>query len=167
MYDGPYRKTMRYRGHDYRAPCCVHVTICTHHRQPLFGEVTEAGMSLNAAGLLVDRALRAMQDKAKGIAIEPYIIMPDHLHAVITLGIHSEADPNRSISDVVRDFKTVVQRSWPGGIKRGDWPPYEDHLWQPSFYDNIVENDRHLATIRQYILANPARWFERRRDSVM
>lgn len=88
---------MRYRGHDYRAPCCVHVTICTHHRQPLFGTVTENGVILNNAGWLVDRAMKKTQDNARGIAIDPYIIMPDHLHAVITLGINTEAVSDLSI----------------------------------------------------------------------
>jgi REP element-mobilizing transposase RayT len=164
MYVGPDRKTMRYRGHDYRAPCCVHVTICTHHRQPLFGRVTADGMVLNNAGHLVDRALRAIHDDAKGIAIEPYIIMPDHVHAVITLGTHPLADPGRSVSDVVRDVKTIVQRSWPGGIKRAEWPPYEGHLWQLSFYDTIIRSDRQLEATRAYILENPARWLARHRD---
>lgn len=65
MYDGPHRKTMRSRGHDYRAPCCVHVTLCTHHRQLLFGTVTAKGMVLNTAGLLVNHALNMMQDDTK------------------------------------------------------------------------------------------------------
>jgi hypothetical protein len=50
MHERPSRKPMRYRGHDYRAPCAVHVTICTHHRQRLFGAVTATGMHLNDTG---------------------------------------------------------------------------------------------------------------------
>lgn len=123
-------------------------------------------MILNNAGWLVDRAMKKTQDNARGIAIDPYIIMPDHLHAVITLGINTDAVPDHSISDVVRDFKTIVQRSWLAGIKRGDWPPYENHLWQSSFYDNIIGSDRHFETTREYILANPARWLTKRQDSM-
>ncbi|HVL24047.1 MAG TPA: hypothetical protein VM450_08180 [Thermomicrobiales bacterium] len=86
MYDGPFRKSLRYKGHDYHAPCVVHVTICTHHRQPLFGAVNAAGLRLNAAGQVVADALRAIHADRDGIGLDTCLVMPDHLHAIIVLG---------------------------------------------------------------------------------
>jgi putative transposase len=161
VYDGPVRKRLRYQDHDYRAPCCVHVTICTHHRQPLFGTITTDGVRLNDAGILVDRTLRAIHADADGITLDTHIVMPDHVHAIIVLGTNPQVDTTASIPDIVRDVKTRVQRSWPGGVRQGRWAPYDTHLWHRYYYDTLIRNDAHLETTRAYILANPGRWIER------
>jgi hypothetical protein len=44
------RKSLRLRGHDYRAPGAYYVTICVEGRLPLFGSVGDSGMVLNSAG---------------------------------------------------------------------------------------------------------------------
>ena len=31
-------------------------------------------------------------------------------------------------------------------------------VWQPSFYDSIIKNEKELNTIRQYIHINPVKW---------
>lgn len=161
VYELPSRKPLRYRGHDYRMPCCVHVTICTHHRQPLFGTVSAAGIHLNDAGHFVASSLHALHSDADGIAIDTHIIMPDHLHAIIMLGTNPHADTTASIPDLVRNVKTRIQKSWPTGVRRGRWAPYETHLWQRSYYDTLIRNDAHLETTRAYILDNPRRWMDR------
>ena len=161
MHQHPYRKRLRYQGHDYRGPCCAHVTICTQNRQPLFGTVTRDGMNLNDAGKFVDATLLAFNSGTDEIAIDTHIVMPDHVHAVIVLGTNPDVVTEISISDVVQRIKMRVMKSWPNGIRTRGWPPYDTHLWQRSFHDTLIENDRHLKSTREYILANPARWFER------
>ncbi len=161
MREYPSRKKLRYPGHDYRAPCIVHVTICTHHHQPLFGTVSIAGMQLNDAGHLVAASLLALQSKADGIVIDTHMVMPDHLHAIIMLGTNPDASTPASIPEIVHAFKNRVIKTWPGGIRRGMWEPYDTRLWQRSYYDTLIRNDVHLEKTRQYILDNPGRWIER------
>jgi putative transposase len=139
----------------------VHVTICTHHRQPLFGTVTATGMHLNAAGRFIESALHGIHSNHDGIGLDTHIVMPDHLHAIIVLGTTPDADTAASIPNLVRDFKTRVHRSWPSGVRQGRWEPYDTHLWQRSYHDTLIRTDAHLETTRQYILANPARWIVR------
>lgn len=158
MYEPPRRKRLRYPGHDYRAPCVVHVTLCTHHRQRLFGRVNGGEVRLNAAGRMVLDALGRIHDDDRGIGLDAHIVMPDHVHAIIALGTNPSVVPTVSIPDVVRDFKTRVQRTWPGGVRDGRWPGYESHLWQRSWYDTLIHGEVHLEKARAYILANPARW---------
>jgi hypothetical protein len=43
-----FAKLMRHPGHDYRAPCSVHVTICASNYQPLFGAMAPTGVRLRA-----------------------------------------------------------------------------------------------------------------------
>lgn len=161
MDERPYRKRLRYQGHDYRAPCTVHVTICTYGRQPLFGTVTPDGMRLNDPGQVVETTVCSFHSDAEGIAIDTHIVMPDHLHAIIMLGTNPRVETTTSIPDIVQRLKMKVMRSWPGGVRTRGWPPYDTHLWHRSYYDTLIENDRHLVHTREYILANPARWIQR------
>lgn len=118
-------------------------------------------MHLNDAGRFVDGALRALHSDADGIAIDTHIVMPDHLHAIIVLGTNPHARTTASIPDLVRNFKTRVQKSWPAGTRHGGWEPYDGHLWQRSYRDTLIRNNAHLERTREYILTNPARWIER------
>lgn len=161
MHDGPVRKRLRYQGHDYLAPCCVHVTICTYRGQHLFGTISPTGLHLNDAGQFAADALRSLHSDAAGIAIDTSIVMPDHVHAIIVLGTNPIVQTTDSIPEVVRRFKMRVMKSWPGGIRDRGWAPYDTHLWHRSYNDKIIRNDEHLQRTRAYILANPARWLER------
>jgi len=49
----PQRRVLRLRGYDYRWPGSYFVTICTHGRQSLFGNITNGCMNLNMPGRLV------------------------------------------------------------------------------------------------------------------
>lgn len=161
MYDGPRRKRMRYDGHDYRAPCTVHVTIRTHHHQRLFGTIDRTGLHLNDAGRFAAASLLALHADADGVAIDTHIVMPDHVHAIIVLGTNPDSEANASIPLVVEAFKMRVFKSWPAEIRRGVWRRYDAHLWQRSYYDTLIRSDHHLANTRAYILANPDRWIAR------
>ncbi len=46
----PIRKYPRMRGYDYSSMGMYFVTVCTHKRQSLFGEVNRGIMGLNEAG---------------------------------------------------------------------------------------------------------------------
>jgi putative transposase len=161
MHVRRFKKPLRYKGHDYRAPCAVHVTICTHARQHLFGTITLQGMHLNAPGRFTEQVLLDLHSDAMGIAVDTHIVMPDHVHAIIVLGTNPRVQTADSIPDVVRRLKMRVVRSWPKGIERHGCQGYDTHLWHPSYYDTLIRNDAHLEKTREYILANPARWIER------
>jgi REP element-mobilizing transposase RayT len=165
MHERRFKKPLRYKGHDYRAPCSVHVTICTHMRQPLFGNMAPTGMLLSDAGHFVEATLLGLHAPEAGIEVDTPLVMPDHLHAIIHLGTHPTVVPTFSVSDLIASFKMRVLKSWPGGIRYGSWPRYDTHLWQPSFHDILIRNDKHLDITRAYILANPARWIERMESS--
>lgn len=159
--DQRFRKPLRYKGHDYHAPCVVHITICTHNRQRLFGAIRADGMRLSDAGQYVEQMLLSLHSDQHGIAIDTQIVMPDHLHAILMLGTNPMVHTEPSIPDLVKMFKLRVFRAWPRGVKERGWPRYDAHLWQVSYHDTLIRNDAHLETTREYILGNPGRWLER------
>ena len=44
------------------------------------------------------------------------------------------------------------------GVKENQWPPFDRHVWQRSYHDHIIRNEREFDAFRAYILANPSRW---------
>lgn len=86
---------------------------------PLFGTVTPDGMAANDVGRFV----------AEGIALDAHIVMPDHVHAIITPGTNPQVETTPSIPDIFQRFKTKVMESWPGGVRTRGWALYDAHLW--------------------------------------
>ncbi len=43
-------------------------------------------------------------------------------------------------------------------VKLDSWKPVDMKLWQRSFYDHIVRNDKELIRISDYIEKNPTLW---------
>jgi len=72
--------------HDYSLPGAYFVTICVGDRRVAFGEITDDGMHLSPAGNLVHRALPALEDRFATILLDCFVVMPNHVHAVIVLG---------------------------------------------------------------------------------
>lgn len=118
-------------------------------------------MHLNDAGRFVASSLHLLHSDADGIAIDTHIVMPDHMHAIIVLGTNPLRETTASIPELVRSFKMRVMKSWPAGVRTRGWEPYDEHLWQRSYYDTLIRNEVHLETTREYILADPNRWSER------
>jgi REP element-mobilizing transposase RayT len=97
-----------------------------------------------------------MQNK-NGVTIDRYVIMPDHIHAVVFIAVETverdgrknggAGDRGRSpLQGVVRNVKSFVTK-WAG------FSP-----WQKSFYDHIIRNEIEYVQIIKYIEDNPAKW---------
>ena len=63
-----------------------------------------------------------------------------------------------SLSDVVHRFKSLTTRKYINGVKNSHWAPFRRTLWQRSFYDHIIRNDKDLTRVREYIQNNPINW---------
>ena len=92
--------------------------------------------------------------------------MPNHVHLLITLeGEAGHAGPalqsgRTSIPEIIRWYKTMTVNDWIRAVKTGVLPPFERTIWQTSFYDHVVRNQRDYETIWQYIDENPMKWKE-------
>ncbi|MCA9834916.1 MAG: transposase [Thermomicrobiales bacterium] len=147
------RNSLRYPDYDYAQPGGVFVTFCTHNRQHLFGSIQNDEMFLSAAGLILARRWMQIPDRFNGVMLDDFAIMPDHMHGILWIGTQGHGD-NPSSSEVVRWVKVSVQRDYSDAVKRGA-QPYEEKMWQRSYYDRIIRNDRELESIRGYIQGNP------------
>jgi REP element-mobilizing transposase RayT len=81
----PQRKSPRLRAHDYAQAGIYFVTICTNERIDWFGQIVEDEMRLNELGQVADAELQAIPDHYKTVQLDLSVVMPNHIHAIITL----------------------------------------------------------------------------------
>jgi REP element-mobilizing transposase RayT len=74
--------------------------------------------------------------------IDRFVVMPNHIHGILA---HATSEPT-ALSTVVGLFKSRTSRS--AGLP----------LWQRSYHDRVIRNDRELVAYREYIETNPLRW---------
>ncbi len=112
---------------------CYFVTTVTDGRRPLF-------RSVDVAQDMVD-TLNYYQDRGD-YTLHAFVVMPDHLHLLIT-------PHHKTISDVLRNIK-----SWAAKSMR-DRTGVAGTVWQASFHDTVIRNEDHFKKAADYIHWNP------------
>lgn len=79
------RKPNRLRNYDYSQAGYYFVTICTQNKQLLFGKIIDRQMVTNDAGRMVERTWNELPKFYRGIQIDQFQIMPNHLHGIIII----------------------------------------------------------------------------------
>ena len=160
MRIGPTRRnSLRLESYDYTWPGAYFVTICIADRMPRFGDVIDGLMRVNDAGMMIDNQWHRLPGRFPHVALDAYTVMPNHLHAILDINTNT-ATGSETLSAVLGAFKSFTTRAYAEGVQTQDWPPFDGHLWQRSFHDHIIRDDRDLDRVRAYIAANPARWHE-------
>ena len=158
---------MRLKSWNYTWAWWYSVTICTHDRQCLFGEVRGDRVVLNQLGRIVEEEWLRTARVRPEVELDSYVIMPNHLHGIIALphqdrpkvvGATRRVAPTRtlqadSLGSIIGQIKSVITRRATGG---GSW--CAGPIWQRSFYDHVIRNDSDLHRIRTYIRYNPLQW---------
>lgn len=78
------RKSLRLPEYDYSRPGMYYVTIVTHQRKQIFGHVTNTLMIKNAFGDIAHGILTNLPNHFP-IHLDEFIIMPNHIHAIIEI----------------------------------------------------------------------------------
>jgi len=143
----PTRRDIRLSGHNYATPGAYFVTICTFQRRCILGHIDGSAMYLNDVGRIVTEEWNRTGDLNRGLDLDAFVVMPNHLHAIIVL-----ENQGRHLGAVVGRFKAAVTRRTTDGF------------WQRGYYDRIIRDERELAAFRQYIVDNPARWADDREN---
>ena len=175
-HENQQRKIHHIQGYNYAQNGAYFITIVTQNRICRFGSIIDAEMALNDAGMMLAQVLEEMPNVIPDLVIGPYQIMPNHIHAILiiehTVGSGLRARPekskeaNISLFNIVARFKSLTTIRYIYGVKNLGWPVFEQRLWQRSFYEHIIRNERDHQAIVDYILANPMNW-EKDKDSRM
>ena len=168
----PKRKPLRLQGYDYAQNGAYYVTICTHHRACLFGNIINDEMVLNDAGQMVQQAWNDLPNHYLNVTLDAFVIMPNHVHGVVLIhdslvgdalvaSHNTNGRPQGSPLPLIMDrFKSATTVEYIRGVETFGWPSFNGKLWQRGYYDHIVRNEEDLDRIRQYIINNPLQWTE-------
>ena len=144
------RNSVRMPGYNYDEPGFYFITIVTKPRRYLFWTETTAVKnpqeSLNRFGLILEETIFGAQNLYIAVEILNFIVMPDHVHLLIKI-----ENDGTSISQVVRWIKSrssLMMRKIEPNLP----------IWQRSYYDHIVRNERELEMCNSYIEENPNNW---------
>ena len=154
------RRSIRLKNYDYAQQGVYFVTVCTYHRECLFGEVKNGEMCLNDYGLIVNRCWRALIHHYGNIELGMHIIMPNHFHGIINIIQQSNvgaglkpAPTNHALSEIVRALKTFSSRQI-NQLRNSPGAP----VWQRNYFERVIRNERELMKMREYIRNNPHLW---------
>ena len=142
------------------------LTLIVHRRDPLFGEVQDRKLALTPAGLEVARAWKYSAAIRKEIHLGPWMVMPDHFHALVRVQqtmVTPDVAPRAPrlfqppripgpLGSLVAGFKMGSTRE----VNRLRGTPRK-RLWRRGVLYRVV-GEADLESTARYILENPRVW---------
>lgn len=165
-----HRRPIRLRGYDYSQSMDCFITICTHQREMLFGEIVEGRMNLNDIGRTVEEEWRKTPNLRPSVGLDVFVVMPNHFHGIIVIssvdhtGVSQYAptdtnrpfrSPSQTIGAIVRGFKAAATKRV-NQVRGTPGLP----VWQRNYYEHIIRDEKDLDRVREYIIGNPGKWSE-------
>jgi REP element-mobilizing transposase RayT len=80
-----HRRSIRLRGYDYSSPGAYFITICSHNKQFLFGNVADGQMHRNDYGEIVQEEWFRSARIRKEIQLDAWMVMPNHVHGIVMI----------------------------------------------------------------------------------
>ena len=78
-----HRRSIRLKDYDYSQEGAYFVTICSHERKCLFGEILDGEMRLNDIGTVVRNEWLNSERMRREIHLDTFVVMPNHIHGVV------------------------------------------------------------------------------------
>ena len=168
-----HRKHPRLDTYDYSKPGYYFVTVCTQDSKEILSVIIPVQdgvgrglaparfyISLTPIGEIAEKQLFALQDRYPFVKIDRYVIMPNHIHAIIILGQdRAGASPRPTLCDVVCSYKSLTTLAC---NKRDKTPGRK--IFQTSFYEHIIRNENAYHEICRYIYDNPIKWYHKYKE---
>ncbi len=81
-----HRRSIRLKGYDYANPGWYYLTICTHDREFLFGEIVRDQMHPSEMGAIAQECWNEIPRHFPRASLDVSVVMPNHLHGIIVIG---------------------------------------------------------------------------------
>lgn len=131
----PGHRALRKGRHSERGQIYLLTTV-TQQRQRLFADWDRAAA---ASRLLADPGLW------RDSKLLCWVLMPDHLHALVELG------GGEPLPKLIKRVKSVLAQAV--NRQRGE----SGTVWAVAFHDHALRHEDDLLTIARYVIANPVR----------
>lgn len=116
------------------------LTWATEHRKPWFSDWI--------LGRIVVASMR-LADESNELESLAFVIMPDHVHWLVSLG-------KGSLADVMRNTKSHSGFHLKAALNsRGQM--VQGSIWQEGYHDRALRTEENLPEVARYIVLNPVR----------
>ena len=164
----PKRKGNRLECYNYSDIGTYFITICTQNRKKILSNIIVGTGVLDCpkivlmpSGQIVDRYINQLNDFYDNISIDKYVIMPDHIHLLITItkdmGGQSGTPVPTDVEYKIDNTNSVISK-FVSTFKRFCNKDLGQNIWQQRYYDHIIRNEKDYIEICEYIDSNPAAW---------
>lgn len=156
------------------------MTLVTHKRLPLFGDVANGQMQPTIYGKAALEQWDRLPARFHGVSSLERTLMPNHFHGILVF-----SDPGRGAGEGLKAGHPVRNPLRPGPANPQAVAPgslgaiiraYKSavtfrinaistnriSVWQRNYYEHIIRDEAELQKIVDYIQTNPARWNEDR-----
>lgn len=130
-----FRKNIRLKNFDYSNNGAYFVTICTDQKRKIINKEFK---------MTIKRELLSLVDKLKGVKLDFYSIVSNHLHLIFIFR-NSEID----LPHLIQAFKSLTTLK----IKKSGFKG--KRFWQRNYYEHVIRDEKGLNKIREYIMNNP------------
>lgn len=110
------------------------ITLVCAHRRQFFTDLK--------AGRIPVRIMKLLSSDAETLC---YVVMPDHIHWLLTLGM------NKSLQKLVQQMKSLSAKS----LHKSAFPG--EQIWQKGFHDRALRREEDVRQVARYVIANPLR----------
>ena len=139
----PSRKSIRLKHYDYSKKDRYFITICIKDKMKILGKIKEERyIELTQIGENVEKNIKEIEEIYSNIKIEEYVIMPNHIHMILRI-IYKNGI---SISRIVKHYKTNITKE------------IGHSIWQKSFYEHVIRDEKDYLRIKEYIQNNIINW---------
>ena len=101
---------------------------------------------LTPIGEAVKKSIKYIACNYDNKSVGKFVIMPNHIHLIITNQTGGHGDPPLQIYDIIGNFKSFTTHK------------YGKTLWQRSFHDHIIRGKNDYLKIWNYNDTNPQKW---------
>ncbi len=153
VFPSQFRKPHRLKGFDYSSACSYMITFVTAQRKKILSLIQQnniyepPSVLLTEYGKICEKHILRIPHVYPGVFIDNYVIMPDHIHLLITIS-RSGGDDKKTVpvSTIIHATKRMITRE------------IGKSIWQLDFHDVIADNEKRYDICDRYIDDNPASW---------
>ena len=156
-YLGKYRvRSARYKGWDYRTSAHYFITICTANKQDFFGEIPLDKMIISPVGAIAHILWHEMIHHYPKELIElgEFIVMPNHVHGIITLNNNVETqhaasdftDNESNDSSINESNDSLMETQHAASLQEWERGSFPIPNLNPNSISSIVRNYKSAVT---------------------
>ena len=165
------RKPNRLENYNYSKSGTYFITICVKDRKPILSKIRVGTgvpdcpkIILLPHGEIADRYINQLNNFYDYISIDKYVIMPDHIHLLLSISDGQSRTPVPTRGNIKIDKKNSTVASFVSTFKRFCNKEYGNNIWQLRYYDHIIRNQDDYNEKWDYIENNPQSYLLKNQD---